>query len=378
MEGKFYVDAQTYAYVYYEKSATGYWNSINIRIKRKKNSFRILYEPFENRWILKSFNYYSKNHDTFSDEDFICKDEYLTTKVEFDNVKGIPLNEQMQFTDIFADEAVHFDSTNWHDYTIIENDSLGVSKLQMQTSNKESEQILSTKVIEKRTTIDIIMAVFKKIKFEYGLGSGMIYMPVNNIKLSQNGNTHQNQVSKQQNIYLISSIGYKFNRKFSINYTTSSSLNKQVYYKNSLVDFGYLLCLKKRGKQFFAEPTLGYSFIKSGYKIGKVTSQQEFVFNGKIFDEKSVIYSGLNQQSVTLGLNLKTRITPLFYILLGGNYNFMVKNSQGIIANKNLFTFTAFEPFSSNFEYYENEIQTNNSSIKMDYWQIRFSFVFEL
>jgi hypothetical protein len=380
VSGKFYVDAKSYAYVYFENSVTGYWNNSSIRIKERYQNHKILFEPFEDRWILKSFIYNSKKYDMHTNEDFILKNEYLTTKTEFNNVKPIPFSEQMQLTDIFADEAVHFDSTDWHDYTIIENDASGANSMQMQTSREESEKILSTKVEDKHSTMDIVLGVMKVIKIEIGMGASRVELPVNSIGFTQKGISLQNQVSEQQNIYYTFSYGYKFNRKVSLNYLGLSSLNSELYFKNQQFELNYLICLKQGGKQIFAEPTLGYGFVKSGYKIGSLKAGEEVVINGKIFDEKSTIYSGLNQQNISLGLNFKTRITPMLMFLIGGNYNHPLKTNQGIIAHKNyiIFNKTTFEPFGSNYDYFENGEQTNNTSFKMDNWQLRCSIVIEL
>lgn len=286
----------------------------------------------------------------------------------------------MQMTDIFADEAIHFDSTEWHDYTIIENDSIGVSHLKMQISREESEQIFSIKVVEKRTKVDVLLSVMKKIKFEIGLGTREVNMLVNSIEFMQNGINLKNQVSKQQNIYYYFSYGYKFNRNLSLNYLASSSFNNQLYYYNQQFDLNYLICRKQGGKQIFAEPSLGYSFVKSVYKIGTINAGEEVFIDGKFFCEKSHLYSGLNQQNISLGLNFKTRISPMFMILVGGNYNYPVTTSQGIMAYKNFFIYnkTAFEPYSSNFDYYEDGRQTNESSFKLDSWQLRLSLLMEL
>jgi len=211
---------------------------------------------------------------------------------------------------------------------------------------------------------------------EFGLGINQVNMPINSVALVQNGISLQNQVSKQQNIYYYFSYGYKFNRNVSLNYSYSSALNSQLFYQNQQFDLNYLLCIKQGGKQIFAEPTLGYSFVKSGYKIGTINSGEEVSIAGKSFDEKSILYSGLNQQNISLGINFKTRIRPMWMILVGGNYNYAVKTNQGIIANKNFKT--AFEPFSSNFEYVEDGVQNNTSSFKMNNWQLKLALIMEL
>jgi hypothetical protein len=159
LRGFFYIEAKSFAYVYFEFEITGNWIQVSPEVQYSYASRKILYQEINNKWTLKSIIGLQHAYNLNTKKNFLMKTEYVTNSVADSSVKPIPFDNQVQFGDIFTHLAPNYEESYWNDYNIIKKDSSEVNSLVNQLNFESSKDFLESKFEYKLTPMDKFLII---------------------------------------------------------------------------------------------------------------------------------------------------------------------------------------------------------------------------
>lgn len=383
INGTFYIDNQSLAYVYFEYEKIGSWKSSTPAITEKRVNRKMLYTEIDGVWFLKSSSDKREALNNHSGKMLELFNDYVTTNYSNQSINPISFDNQVAYTDIFSDLATNYDESYWKDYTILEQDSLTTNQLELQFTNNESQQLLTKEHKTEPSGIDKLLRIAQKISFAYAINFNDYQFPIKSARLvfSELEVSNNNINKAELNLGFYSTIGYNIYKRLSLTYAGSSSLMSNVYQNTQQFGAAYLICLKPGGRQFFAIPAINYYYTKSGYLLGSQELAIPLVAGGKTFESGSInVYTGKKYSGVSTGLSFKTKLGAFTNLLVGGNYYFPVTISDGLILKENggLFKKEAYVPFDDTLEYYEDGKRKTSNSFGLANWNVFVGIRFEL
>jgi len=394
-KGTFLIDKETLAYIRFDYNLTE--RGIKQRmlgslvpLKQPSSKKSVTYYKYNNKWYLNSIQSTSEYLTTSHNKLLEISGDFVTTSVEFDDVKPIPFEKQLSFTEIFTDVATDYSKSLWKDYTILEQDKIENADIKLQYSVTDSEQILSKTYRNTKSTKDYVIAIIRRLYFDFGLNYSALKFPVDNFALNyalNNGNQYQysGKGFKSFESYRFTMLtGFKLNRYWSVYYDEQYRLGTKSYFtKNNAFGIIRTICLKQGGKQFFLEPRLAYYRKFYGTNGGEYeNSDKNLEIEGHRFNAKKIaFYPGNQDQGIRTGFMLKTGINKRLNIILGGSYDLSLSLSPKLyIAEQNgLFRRKAFQSLENNsINYQENSQQTSGSSLIVPNWTFYTGLRFDL
>lgn len=394
-KGTFLIDKKTLAYIRFDYNLTE--RGITQRmlgslapLKQLSSRKSVSYYNYNNKWYLNSIYSASEYKNTRSGKLLETTDDFVTTSVEFDDVKPIPFEKQLRFTEIFSDVATEYSVSFWKDYTILEQGKTKDADSKLQYSVTDSEKILSKTYQTTKSIKDYAIAIIRRFYFDFGFNYSTIKFPVDNYALNyalNNGNHHQYSgkgFQSFESFRFTMLTGFKLNRYWSVYYDEQYRLGTQSYFtKDNAYGIIRTICLKQGGKQFFLEPRIAYYRKFYGINGGEYeNSDKNLEIEGHRFNAKKIaFYSGNQDQGIRAGFMLKTGISKRLNIILGGSYDLSLSLSPKLyIAEQNgLFRRKVFQSLENNsVNYQENGKQTSTSSFFIPDWSVstglRFDF----
>jgi hypothetical protein len=393
-KGTFLIDKETLAYIHFDYQLTdrgikhkmlGFLGPLKMRSSEKSVS----YYKFNNKWYLNSIKLNNEYQNTATGKLLETTDDFVTTSVEFKDVKPLPFEEQLQYTDIFADVATEYSKSFWKDYTILEQGRSADENDELQHSIIDSEQILSKKYKNPKSKQDFLIGFIRSLFSDYGVTGYSVSIPANtytfNYALS-NGSEYQhsgNGSPPSVSLTYYQLIGYKISKQWSVYYEEQRSFGSQSYLlKNLSFGFSKSICIKQGGQQFFMEPRLAYFRNFSGIDGGElVNPDKNLRLADHKFDAKKIaFYPGSLDQGISAGLLFKTRVNKFIYFVIGGNYDWSISESSKLYVTEKsgLFKRKVYQSMeNSSVNHLENGQKTVNPSINISRWSaftgLRFS-----
>jgi len=382
INGHFFIDTESLAYVYYDYNNYNERKTTNVNIKRDTTHYKIQYSEVNGKWFLKSTNYLSKLTNTTKKIKLVIMDDYVTTNVKYNNVKPPVYSEQISFGTIFSDIATTYDKSYWKDYNILEKDTLSQTKLQLQFSKSDANSMMTKKYEEHKSVMDVMVSILMKTYFDFGIIYNDYTFDVNTVRVVYNNSELvNNNFLNENSIGFSSLIGYKLSKQFGVEYKSYESLVTNIANSSNEFGFSYSLPVKRGGKQFFVIPGIAYYNRYSGYNIGFIDIPNSTIIDGKTFKNGGVnIYTGKKYQGISTGIIFKINIAKMLHFVLGANYYFPIKTTDMFLIEEKsgLFKKKTYQLFNNDIEYYEDGERKYNSSFQLNNWSfnagIRFEF----
>jgi hypothetical protein len=343
---------------------------------------RISYYKYNKNWYINSIHSTTEYKNTKSNKLLEATIDYVSTSVEFNDVKPIPYEKQLKYSDVIADIATEYSKTFWKDYTILELGKTEGLENKLQYSIGESEQILSKTYQNTKTMREYIFAFIHRFYFDYGLNYGTTDFPIDNFALGykfNNGNQYQfsgkgNQVSSSFRGTQV--IGFKLTKNWNLIYGEQADFKMHSqFYKTNIYGFSKTICIKPGGHQFFIEPQVAYYRKFYGAFGGEFkNSEKDLEIAGRTFNAKRIaFYSGNLNHGIKSGAIFKTRLSKLLYFVVEGSYDFSLSQSPKLLIAEQTgwFKHKVFLPLGDHsVNYQENGKQIANSSFQVSNWSV--------
>ncbi len=339
--GKLFLDKQSLAYIGAEFSATdakiNRKNLINITPYRYvSGDTKVYYIKFGDKWHIKFVSYKGEGYNSVKKAVLFFNNEFLVTSISVDSVKPIPYEEQFNYLDIFSLKTTPFEESFWKDYTVLEQDSILKSKLNLSFSNEKSNEILSkdTKAMDRKNFRKLYYSIASRFNIKFGLtylpqssmggAYDLIYTPVNNgNSLHEQGNLNSSINPLSLNI----EYDFKINKNWSIFYGGLVSVSKNILNTYDL-GFSFRKCIKPIGKPLFLDISLAYSSNLIALNLGTThNTVGSFTVGNKII-KASTVEIGIGQKisAIKPGVMASYKISKAFEMYLQGNYLFNLMN----------------------------------------------------
>ncbi|TCO08340.1 carboxypeptidase-like regulatory domain-containing protein [Natronoflexus pectinivorans] len=375
IQGRLYIDIHslTFVKIDYEYNQNGLDKRNQSPALRKLNSIErkgtVLYDQYNGRYFLKS----AHGSETFQDENerrIISGYEYVTFKIETDNVSNFSYRDQVSEMHIPALEAVDYKKSDWKDYNVLTlpGDVNMVDTIQ-------GFNLLSSKSKRPKSFKQGFANIMRNI--EYGINvswidfdapGGDYVMEYGDLDFYK----HRNQ--KHGALLFKTHVGYRINKQFYATYNSAESLDKEFYYKYYYLGGRYYLPLKTIGNQVLLNIDGGLSWQNMGVSLGEERSYQSFSFGGRRLNaDKVEAYTGLRGIGFKGGAGLSYQVSSLFHIEVGSNYLHPISMKDvAILSEKSgflLFRKSAYEELSNTeINYRINDVRQETSGLRLSGW----------
>ncbi len=371
-KGKLFIDVKTLGYLKVELSPTEYWlkeryNDIlglHTDIKAEDFDLVVNYNIHDSIFYYQSSYYREKiNH---RDSTYYLVAENVVTSVQINDVNKIPFNQQVPITYTPTIEAIDYSKSNWKDYATIPDaikiDTATTKELFISPSPKPTAKQMIQKLIT---------------KMEISIGIRYFANSIKQSKINFNYqhlffNKEINQLNASLNFE--ETILYKLNKRNGIGYQTFFSLSKAFHTSNNSFYYNYRIPINTIGRNIFVNLSTGYSWMSTVQSIGIISSDKNFKFRGKKFNnDKIQAYSGLKINGVIFGADIDYQISNLLYLNLTANYISPAKTDHIITLQERsgffLFRKHASESIShKDMNYYINGNPSNKSGMEFNNW----------
>jgi len=371
--GNIYIEKASHAYVYFNYSF--HENGIKARTEDLRNlscierKFETLYSNKKDIFFLKHISDIEKIYDPKTDQTFIKTNEYITSKIETENIRPIPYKEQLSKLDFFTNEATPYSDTCWTDYNIILQDSMLNKAFTLQHSQQQAAIELQKTHIPVLTTREKIVNLANKFYWDIIIHTqfdqvmpnnyNLIYKPTPSNEFYSSGIT-----SIKQQYYFGQRYGYLLNKKWSFQWYMALNLNENYFSTNN---FGiiYRSCIKNKGRQIFMDAGVSYYFLNSAYLLGELENAAgSFNIGRTLFDANKLnMYSGRYENGVSPEITLRTELKNHFQFLISAGYNIALSAESRLFIEENSGFFFSRKIKSvslsdTNIEFHENNIHT--------------------
>ena len=380
-QGKFYLDINSLAYLYFECSysdygfekRTKYLSPRGLGITHRKELLK--YKFWKGKYYLSFISTKENLYNKKTQSKLIKFNEYLTTNIDSEDPKPIPFKEQAELGDVFFLEAKDIQKSSWEDQTPIKPDS-SLTKL-MEYSPNKSDLLLHkkhnlTKGYQfKQKLMKVLTNIYTDIYIETKsnksiAAANIIYSPSSDLIFNK---------SIQNNNYtefsFIVKLGYKLNPHFDINFAQQEYIGKNISELNSL-GFAYETPIINRGNQLLLMCGINYFFSQDGHHIGDFKSESNFKAGGKKFKADEIaLYVGQRRQGFSFDLGLRTKLKKFYSLFVMGGYQFNLQEQDRLfIQEKSGFFLTRKKTNISlkdaSIKYFEDGIQTSTTSFDTD------------
>lgn len=392
-QGVFYLDVESLAYMYFDYTYSEYGkdkrnkNFSSRELETKSRRLKKKYLERQGKYYLSYISDWEELYNERTKSNLVQLDEYVTTDISLENTEPIPFQEQTEYRDIFYLKAQDYTTSNWKDQTLIVPDS-SLSKLMEYNPQEANQHLNKTYSLPKGTQfkkklIEIVTRMYFDVDFETRSTSGIentaiIYAP----NLNQNFNKEFDS-ENMQSFSLGMKTGYKFNRKFDVNYYSKTSIGAHFSELESL-GFAYETPLINRGRQLFLMCGVNYFFSQDGYHIGNFSSESTFKAGSKKFRaDKIALYVGKKKQGVSFDFGLRTKLYKSYSLFVSGGYQFdFSERDRLFIQEKSGFFLTRRKTDISlkntAIQYFENGVPTTKTSFDTDDFYLKAGIRFAL
>jgi len=369
--GRFYIDAQTLAYIKIETHSTNYR-------EKKRYTQRPGYKCLGikstiNYTIKDSVAYFQSIHHEESvkrnnDSIYTTFADAVVSSVQVNLAQKIKYDQQVPISYIPSVEATNYANSDWKNYATLAD----VIKLDtLQTSS------VFNAPAPKPTFTSIVVSVLQRFEVSLGISYAAYQKQKGLHQLSYNNLQFENQFNNSAGSLLYaSSILLKLTKHHGITYNEVSNFSsgKGELVNNYSLCYNYRLPVKTIGKNIFIDTQLGYSWLNYGQYTGKSEIVDDFKFGGKTFNSDDVkAYTGLKQNGYQANISGLFQVTNILYFTVGGGYFSPNKTEETLYLKEanGFFKTTANEPLNNaNIEYTINNNASTKSGVINNNWQV--------
>lgn len=333
---------------------------------------QINYAKKDEKYFLKLITDKESFFDSIAERKYIELNEYVTTNIQDENSKPIPLNEQFNWSEIFSSTAVSFSDSKWQNYNTLCIDTAIARSLTY--TDGEAQRILTVSPSKqgKRNIKDILSK--NSHRFFISIYSGISEVKIPEAFSFQYAPLGLHEIDVLSNnftqINIGNKFGYRFNNQLNAFIEAEFSLNKNNY-ESLKVGASYSFALRNYGKKLFLSPEVKIGTTDFYVDAGTYQNSQSFRVNNRSFDaEKINIKVGQQYRSVDIGINLKKEISRRIDLSISGGNRFLLnskpsihlKEDSGSIFTRNKIKINGFDKFviDETNENYWNKIKQSN------------------
>ncbi|TLX72269.1 carboxypeptidase-like regulatory domain-containing protein [Labilibacter sediminis] len=375
-KGTLYIESESLAYVkieeaYTEKQLKKRSQIPAILLKGITSTTKSLvtnYSNYNGKYYLKSI-YETETLKTRDGKLFYAPVEYVVTCVARDSVEKIPYNEISPITYTPAIEAQDYHESNWKDYgTLPLNNKINLDSLQNDNTFKT-----------KKLTIHQLIPIIQKLNIEMGIGIHPVSVKHGNYSLKYQHlqfDKKLNDINHQLSFY--GNIGYNFSSRHQLEYGGQQNLSKNDFVKIYHLKYKHTVPIKTMGRQISAHFNAGWEWQKNGVSLGTQTSDTDFKFGDKKFNNHKVqAYTGTKTHGLSLGGGLNIQISNLLHLSFSASYFSPVKTEEVIILQERsgfiLSRKKANQPISNSDIFYSIDgLESTDSGFKKENWNTFF------
>lgn len=338
--GEFFLDKESLAYLKFEYCS----NDERIKENEKEiplngivfldNRRIINYEKIEGKYYMKSAFLKQKMLNKKTGYSLNSTIEYIQTMLTIDDARPIPYDEQLTLSTVISEKAEEYETSNWKDYTILENESVQTAFVSMQ----QADSLLNKSTPpSKRQVFEKIFKILSHFEAEINITAHPVSISQGNylLHLSLPDKRQLNFTTDTDNdlisLHLETAFKYRITKYWKIFYLESDNLlpseKSKVYYGG----IEYEIPLKTYGKKIFCSANAGYGYMEFLKSMGEVENTAEFTFNGKNFDSNKIeAYRGIQLHGPRLGADLSFQVSNFWYLKLYGGWQFNLNQTEKI------------------------------------------------
>lgn len=330
-EGFFHIDQKTLTFLDFQFSYSSlgrdqrsqYLSSFKPKLNCVNWSFILKYVPVDNRYFLKYVFHREDLQEADSGRVYEKINEYITSDINREDVKPIPLDEQDMLSTVFSVKATSVNESTWKDYNVLTNEPLPLAFSQQQAKqlleeNKSqrigfSSKEKITKLVMRMQSSFYVSGASPSNKAEI---TSFLYQPTNQ---------HTFQLSKpvvlpETQLNMGMSLGYNLSNRLSVFMGEEYSLKADKWKLYSL-GLSYNIGLKSYGNRLLLSPQLSVNSMNYGIYMGEFSNTETFkAGNRKINADKIRLYVGEKAYGLQPGVTLKKDISHTLKLYLGADY----------------------------------------------------------
>ncbi len=327
-EGRFYLDKASLAYLFIEYQLTPQGlKSLSANISVRRNVLKlektINYFKVDDKWHFK----HSKSTEHFkkgSNITWVKEDEYLTTKIQTDSVNPTPLNERLEYGDVFSEKAKSYQTEDyWEEYNVLNKDSLLDKQLKLLYDTAQSKKLLTQKVKRKKNSKSRLISILSRLGMSYGVSYVALNAPKGEYSINYNNlfNIAQEFDNDDYIISYSTFISYSLNHRWSICFSSQEAFSKKVLLNSYNFGPSYRFLLAKKGKPISLYISTYASYNKFGRTFSTIDNETNFDFAGKKISANRLQASiGYETFGLKPGISIEYPLKRRLFLRLSGNY----------------------------------------------------------
>jgi hypothetical protein len=246
--GNLLIDEESLAYVAFEIQSEHPENAKNILgiMKPVQSSIKINYKQQQEKWYLKQIAGNHQYENVRLNGSLSSRLNYVTTYMQTDSVKPIPFDKRLEYMSPIEVKTETYHPSGWTDSDILANENS--DQLGLQFSTDEAASVFQQNIPEKFSLRKALIQIVPKLVMGYGIH----YDP------------------NQKIILLQSMFGYRFNKKWSIQWQYAEDFyDRNIDLKENSLGFTFKKNLNNAGYPLFLETSLWVSdrSVKRDYEI---------------------------------------------------------------------------------------------------------------
>lgn len=169
MQGTMLIDKETLAYVSFDVTIENpdAARAFIATIRPIKSNRRVVYEQHNGKWHLMQASARTRHENVRMNAPLYSSFDFITTRIQTDNVRPIPLDRRLGYMDVIEVTAERFSPDGWTDFDMI-NDNV-LTQMGFQFSATESYSIFHQDVHHRRTFREVTMQALPRIVYGIGL-----------------------------------------------------------------------------------------------------------------------------------------------------------------------------------------------------------------
>lgn len=392
LSGVMYIDKTSLAYIAFDiKNATEISKKQNIHKPKQIDEYitNVKYVKYKDKWHLKSA---IRQRSMFFKAKKICINViYVTTNIETDSVKHIPLNDRIAYTDIFSEKTKeYYDEDYWDEYNVLVKDSILKKQMNTLFDTINSKKILKKESIyktrkAKQKKLNKILYCLSKMRMKMGVTYASVHSKGGQYSLAfKNINLKENLKSFEYIPCINLQMSYSLNNTWSLDFATSNSISNKL--SMDMIDIGAScnFLLNKYRKPILLELSCAYSFQNYYQKFSTYENNNKFKMGGKTIDANEIKFGiGNSSNGLKPKIGLKAQLYTKLWLNLSVDYLLPLYSEDRLyVAEESgffLFRKTANTNLSNkevNMHY--NDVKTMSSPNKFDNYSISLGLIYDL
>ncbi|GHT74451.1 hypothetical protein AGMMS50262_07440 [Bacteroidia bacterium] len=372
VQGSMLIDTKHLAYISFDIHAEHSENAKKFigMTKPVESDEKVRYEQLNGKWHLKQISVKMKHESWHLKSPLYSSFDYITTCIQTDSVRPIPIERRLEYTDIIETKAENYNLKGWTDFDVLANEN--VEQLGFQFSTNEALFIYNSELPKRKISLaERIIKIAPKLTIGFGVSYRNIsFAPIStSIRFQNSDMSLSNLPATHESPLIQGSIGYRITKKWRVYWQTSDDFfNKNISSNENSLGIEFRKNLNNTGYPIF----LGTSLLLSnrGYyrSLGTYENLTPFTYNHKRFDSKELEFSyGMKEQVISPQISIAKRTSKFITMELYMNYSIPIHSEEDLrIKEKDGFFLlrkSTVIPFNDNPNTMKNNISITNLQI---------------